>query len=61
MLKFQLNICFSELLSYHYQFNSSMKYTGETSFCDSGKTSNMLDNGVTRKNSLRYVKAESQN
>ena len=46
MLKFQLNIFFSEILSCHYQFNSQIvacNITGETSFCVSGKTSNMLD------------------
>ena len=35
--------------------------TAETSFCVSGKTSNMLGNGIARKTSLGYVNTESQN
>ena len=64
MLKFQLNIRFSEITKKESIIDKLMvarNITGETSLCVSGKTSNMLDNGIARKNSLGHVNTESQN
>ena len=42
----------NEIVSYHYQINSSMKYYDEALFCVNGKTSHMLDNRIARKSGL---------
>ena len=42
------------IVSYHYRINSTMKYYDKTSFCVSGKTSNMLDNRIAKKSGFGY-------
>ena len=49
-----------EIVSYHYQINSSTKYYDETSFCVSGKTSNMLDNRIARKSDFGYENSQQK-